>query len=245
MTTLNDLFDPELYLHFHQDMLDEDRTQRECDFVLNQTGIGKGCRILDLACGHGRHSKYLAEQGHKVLGIDINKSFIEIAQRKYDHSNVEYHVGDILDLDYTREFDLVILLFNTFGFFNKSQAKSVIEAVDNALESGGQFILDTRNRDRLMLDVEPCSVMEKGKDLMIDRISYNPRKGTTLNQRIYIKNGIRYDAPFTMYHYNFSDLMDLIEGTSLIVRYCFGDWNGDVFGEASKRILLFLEKISD
>lgn len=242
MTTLNHLFDPELYLHFHQDVLDKDRTKRECDFVLNQTGIGKGCRILDLACGHGRHSKYLAEQGHKVLGIDINESFIEIAQRNYDHSNVEYHVGDILDIAYVREFNLTVLLFNTFGFFSKSQAKRMIKAVDSALIPGGQFILDTRNRDRLMLDVEPCSVMEKGKDLMIDRISYNPRKGTTLNQRIYIKDGIRYDAPFTMYHYNYSDLMDLIEGTSLVVKSCYGGWNGEEFSESSKRILLLLEK---
>lgn len=242
MATLNDLFDPELYLHFHQDILDEDRTQRECEFILNQTGVRKGCRILDLACGHGRHSKYLGEQGHEVLGIDINEFFIEIARNKYYHSNVEYQVGDILDLDYTREFYLVVLLFNTFGFFNKSQAKRVIEAIDNALESGGQFILDTRNRDRLMLDVEPCSVVEKGKDLMIDRISYDVRKGTTLNRRIYIKEGIRYDAPFTMYHYNYSDLMDLIEGTSLVVKSCFGSWNGQVFSESSKRILLVLEK---
>ncbi len=242
MKTLQDLFDPELYLHFHQDVLDDDRTQRECDFIINCTGAGDTYKILDLACGHGRHSKYLAEMGHQVVGIDINESFIKIAQEKYWHSNVEYHMGDILDINYTREFDLVILLFNTFGFFTKSQAKRMLEAVDGALKPGGQFILDTRNRDRLMLDIQPCSVMEKGKDLMIDRISINAQEGTTLNRRIYIKDGIRYDTPFTIYHYNYSDILELIEDSSLEVKSCFGSWNGEEFGVDSKRIILFLAK---
>ena len=53
--------------------------------------------ILDLGCGTGRNSNYLAELGNKVIGIEISKTATEIARSRAREKNliVDYRLGDI------------------------------------------------------------------------------------------------------------------------------------------------------
>ena len=78
---------------------------------------------------------------------------------------------------------------------------------------------------------------------MIDRLSFNPKYGTTTNNRIYIKDGKRYDTPFTMYSYNYTDLKYFIERASLKIQKVLGGWKDEEFDSDSRRIILILEKI--
>ncbi len=53
---INELHRSELYLYFYEDFIQEERTERECNFITDKCGLTAGDKILDLACGHGRHS---------------------------------------------------------------------------------------------------------------------------------------------------------------------------------------------
>jgi len=242
--SLNDLFVAELYLYFHKDFLTDERTERECDFVVEQGGLPNKGRVLDLACGHGRHANYFAQMGYQVTGIDMNTRFIEIAKEEADKKDlaVEYIEGDILEIDFKDQFDVVYCLYNTIGFLDHADNLKLLARVYQALKPGGRFIIDTKNRDHILMELVPSSITEKNEDLMIDRVSFDSRTGMTLNNRIYIKDGKRYDTPFAMYTYHFNDLAAMAESSHFHLVHTFGSWSGANFDHHSRRIIMVLKK---
>jgi len=243
---MDKLFESELYFYFYEDFLDIARTQKECAFIEKCCTLQPNHKILDLACGHGRHANLLAELGYDLCGIDLNHQFIEKAKAdaKTRGLTIEYIEQNILDINYQEKFDAVLLLFNSFGFFDRTDAKQLLIKISQTLKIGGKAFLDTKNRDHLLKELQPCSIIEKGEDLMIDRMSFNPIDGTTTNKRIYIKDGKRLDAPFTMTAYSFTDLKQMLQETGLAINQIYGSWEGDSFNQESKRIILILEKTS-
>ncbi|MBD3405407.1 MAG: methyltransferase domain-containing protein [Candidatus Lokiarchaeota archaeon] len=72
-------------------------------------GNVEGKRLLDAGCGEGYLSRYYAEKGADVVGVDISSQLIEICKEKA-RNNQEFHVGDICDLKLFRDtsFDLIL-----------------------------------------------------------------------------------------------------------------------------------------
>ena len=68
------------YFEIYRDMLTPERTASEVDGVLKLLGLAPGARVLDLACGHGRHAIPLAERGFLVTGYDLSETFLERAR---------------------------------------------------------------------------------------------------------------------------------------------------------------------
>ncbi len=242
---INDLYQSELYLYFYGNALSGEKTKRECDFIVEHCAIKNNANILDLACGHGRHSIYFATNNHKVCGIDMNKDFIDLAQKNAEEKGLTVKLieGDILTIDYEEVFDVVLLLYNTLGFFDRNDCFKIFENISRALKKGGKAFIDCKNRDHIIKEIKPYEVHEKGDDLMIDRLSFNPINGTTTNNRIYLKDGKRYDTPFTMYCYNYSDIENLLKNSDLKIQKVLGGWKGETFDSESRRIILIVEKL--
>ncbi|MEM1219211.1 MAG: class I SAM-dependent methyltransferase [Bacteroidota bacterium] len=243
--SLDELFAAELYLYFHEDFLSSERTQRECNFVLEKGQLSTNARILDLACGHGRHANQLAQMGYAVHGIDRDHRFIEIAKAEAVKLGLSttYEEQDLLEMEQQNAFDAALLLFNTLGFFNPTDALRLLQKTQAALRPGGKLILDTKNRDHLLQELIPSTITERDQDLMIDRLSFDTKTGQTLNRRIYIKDGQRYDTPFAMTTYNFGDLKQMLQRTGFRILDTFGSWRGDAFDNHSRRIILVAEKL--
>jgi len=62
---LEAVFDPDDYLYFYEDVVSEKRTNKEVDLLITELKMDRPMRVLDLACGFGRHANRLAERGHK------------------------------------------------------------------------------------------------------------------------------------------------------------------------------------
>jgi len=126
---IKNVHNSDLYLYFYEDSLSEERTVKECDFIEQECGIGSSQSILDLACGHGRHSIELAARNHTVCGIDINTAFINIAQKDAAQKNlqVEFIEGDILQSIEKEAFDTILLCFNTLGFLIEKMLEKMLE----------------------------------------------------------------------------------------------------------------------
>lgn len=241
---LDDLFNTQLYLYFHDDILDENRTVGECLFMIQKLGITAGAEVLDLACGHGRHANYLAGQGFGLTGWDINSDFIKMAVKDAGEKElaIDYHCKDILDINYENRFAAILLLFNTLGFFSRENAQLLMHSMSKSLLPKGRIFLDIKNRDHVVQELMPCSIVEKGADMMIDRLSFDPKTGTTSNQRTYIKDGQRYEAPFVMTLYNYTDMERMTLQAGLSIREVYGHWDGRAFDQDSKRMILIVEK---
>lgn len=79
------------------DMAWTDRTEPEINRALNMLRPVEGARVLDLACGSGRHSLELRRRGFEVVGADISPELLEIARRDADEQDleVEFVGGDM------------------------------------------------------------------------------------------------------------------------------------------------------
>ena len=54
-------------------------TKKEVDFLIDQLKLQGNEKILDLACGYGRHSLELVRRGYDVTGVDIRAAYSEDA----------------------------------------------------------------------------------------------------------------------------------------------------------------------
>jgi len=72
--------------------------------------IRPGKEVLDIGCATGITSKFMAELGAKVIGIDIAPDLINYAKEKNSHPNVHYMVGNFCCLDFKKKFDVISLV---------------------------------------------------------------------------------------------------------------------------------------
>lgn len=114
------------------------------DNIIKNININNG-RILDVACGKGRHAKYLNHLGFNVTGIDLSKNSIEFAN-KDSNKNLKYFVHDMRSVFKKNHFDLVTNLFTSFGYFeNQEDEQTTINAMSNNLKEGGLLLIDFMN----------------------------------------------------------------------------------------------------
>jgi SAM-dependent methyltransferase len=238
------VFNPDDYLYFYTHTLSDEITSLQIDFLTNQLALKSPMTILDLACGHGRHANRLAQLGYKVTGVDITPGFLKLAigEARKLGVNVDYFKGDMRHLTYNNEFDRVILMFTAFGYFSDEENFQVLKNVARALKAGGLFCFDTHNRDNFLKGFLPFIVVEKGKDLLIDRNSFDTTTGRLINKRIIIRNGRRKDTPFFVRFYNYSEISGLLKKAGLPVKAVYGDWHGNPFNSDSRRMIIVARK---
>ncbi|MEO0091768.1 MAG: class I SAM-dependent methyltransferase [candidate division WOR-3 bacterium] len=238
------VFEPKDYLYFYQDILTEERTKIEVNFLIRELKLKKDMKILDLACGYGRHSNRLAKLGYNVTGVDITKEFLDIAKKeaKLRKLKVKYIQQDMRQIRFYNEFDRIMLLFTSFGYFNDAENLKVLKNISQALKPKGLFCFDTFNRDALLKNFLPYIVIEKGKDLMIERNKYDKKTKRIYNQRIVIRDGKRKDKPFSVRLYTPNEIKSLLAKVGMSIYKMFSDWNSNPFSLDSKRMIIIAER---
>jgi SAM-dependent methyltransferase len=104
-----------------------------------------GSRMLDVACGKGRHSKTLASMGFYVTGIDISPDSIAYA-KQFEKENLEFYVHDMRLPFRGNYFDYAFNFFTSFGYFNtRREHDDAIRTIAKSLKPGGKFVIDYLN----------------------------------------------------------------------------------------------------
>ncbi|CAG9713817.1 class I SAM-dependent methyltransferase [Clostridium neonatale] len=70
----------ESYIFFYTDYLNDNITIEEVKFIKNQ--INSDSKVLDICCGHGRHTIELSKLGVNIIGIDNSSEAIKLAKKK-------------------------------------------------------------------------------------------------------------------------------------------------------------------
>lgn len=239
------VFEPNDYLYFYQDGLTSERTEREVNFIIKFLKLKKPMEILDLACGHGRHSNLLASCGYRITGIDITKGFLDIAKKdaKKKEVKVNYIKQDMRKISFKNKFDRVLLLFTAFGYFDDKTNLKVLQNIARALRPKGLLCFDTFNRDVLLKNYLPYIVTEKGRDLMIDIHKYDDKTFRLYNRRIVIRDGKRKDKPFFVRLYSPTEIKSLLKHAGMKLCTIYADWEGIAFTNNSRRMIIVAQKI--
>jgi SAM-dependent methyltransferase len=238
------VFNPNNYLYFYEKIINPEVTNQQIEFLIKKLKLSSSMKILDLACGNGRHATRLAKLGHSVVGLDTNKDMIEIAKKEAKQTgvNVKWMLKDMRKISYKEEFDRVLLLFTSFGFFDDKENFHALEKISNALRPKGLFCLDIPSRDSFLSYLHPYGETEREGNLMIDRSSFDPKTGRWIDRRIYIKEGKRTDAPFSVRLYNYTEIRDLLKAVKLEILDSYGDWEARPFTWESRRMIIIAEK---
>jgi SAM-dependent methyltransferase len=129
-------------------ILYKDRNYREAqifmDNLTHYLNLPEHAKVLDLACGKGRHSIYLNQLGFTVLGVDLSENSIEIASKNANET-LHFQIHDMRE-PFEEQFDAVFNLFTSFGYFDNDEdnLKTLI-AIKESLSDYGFAVIDFMN----------------------------------------------------------------------------------------------------
>ena len=202
-----------------------------------------GLQVLDLACGHGRIANRLAAQGCHVVGLDASALFLDTAGRAAQQRgiHVEYVHGDMRRLPWREQFDAVINWFTSFGYFTPPENQQVLREVHRVLRSGGAFLLELQNRDRVLREFQPVTLTERDSHFMVDRATYNAMTGYVETERIMIRGGTVRRMHFAVRLFTYPELRDWLVQAGFVDIRGF-DERGEPYTVPARRMLVTARK---
>lgn len=129
--------------------------------------IPRQSRLLDLACGKGRHSITLNSLGFDVTGVDLSKESIDEAS-KASNDTLNFAVKDMRYPFELGKFDFILNLFTSFGYFDNNEDNiNTLQNVRDALHPKGVFVIDFMNAKKIIGELVPTETKS------IDGIDFN------------------------------------------------------------------------
>jgi SAM-dependent methyltransferase len=133
-------------------------------------------RILDVACGTGRHSIELAGLGYEVVGVDLSKEMILKAQERAKETprNPTFLVQDMRGLGFPQaSFDAVVCLFDSIGYAQSDPGvQAALESISGVLKPQGLFVFEFWHETAMVKGYDPVRVRRwEAADRRVIRIS--------------------------------------------------------------------------
>lgn len=141
------------YLREYEPLFDLTSDRVQVARLMDVMALPSGARLLDLACGQGRHAHLFAEAGFAVDGVDLSEELLKVARRRGTGPTLKYTRADMRKLParWTGRFDAVVNLFTSFGFFaDPADDARVIRECARVLAPGGLMVWQGGSRDGVM-----------------------------------------------------------------------------------------------
>ena len=192
--------------------------------------------ILDLACGKGRHSKYLNKLGFQVTGVDLSPKSIAYA-KEFENESLRFEEHD-MSIPYPKKFDAVFNLFTSFGYFeNEEDNFNTIHAIKKELNPNGYGVIDFLNSDYVEKHLVPS------ENKIVDGITFNIQReiknGYILKNINFKHNTQEYNFTEKVKAISLNDFKKYFNEASVSLKHCFGDYDLNEFNkETSTRLIL-------
>jgi SAM-dependent methyltransferase len=220
------------------------RDGREADVVvsfLRERLAGKTVeRVLDLACGAGRHSRALGKLWW-TTGFDLSEALLRVARR--EAKDACYVRGDMRLLPFRAgSFSLVVNLFTSFGYFDdEADNKQVLREVAAATSAGGTFVLDYLNAERVIRTLKSCD------ECVVNGVAVEQTRAITGGGRFVEKTIVLSGRNKTFKErvrlFSRSDLEALVAAAGFVVQEVAGDYHGTPWTRDSERTMLVCARI--
>jgi SAM-dependent methyltransferase len=146
-------FDTKYYHILYKDR-DYKETQVFMDNLTHYLNLPEDAKILDLACGKGRHSIYLNSLGYDVTGADLSENSIREAL-KSENEKLHFKVHDMRDVCDSK-YDAIFNLFTSFGYFESDDDNlTTLKAIKSSLNEYGFACIDFMNVDFVIENLVP------------------------------------------------------------------------------------------
>ncbi len=240
--------DDKLWEMFYHCMFDEEsfiQAQEQVPELLALIGNDIN-RVLDLGCGPGRHCLALAKMGYDVTGIDTSEFLLSRAKDKADEYNLSINFIRTNMLDYCAEkkFDLIINMFNSFGYFDNQEDNQMLvnKSYDN-LSDGGTLLIDTVGKETLARSIQPVHLSEYDNgDIRIERPLLIDNMQIFSNQWMLIRGDKVFKRDYQHFVYTPMELTQMCYQAGFKRVDCYGSLQADEYDLESERLVVVAQK---
>lgn len=109
------------------------------DAFIEAVGASADVRVLDAGCGTGRMSRYVADRGCRVEGVDLSSNMVAMARR--DHGDLVFTVGSLTDLPYPNDQFAGVMLWYSIIHTPPSGQQQIFDEVARVLGPGGHVLV--------------------------------------------------------------------------------------------------------
>jgi SAM-dependent methyltransferase len=211
----------------------------EVDFLVRALGLASGAAVLDVPCGHGRHTAQLAARGYRVTGVDLSEAPLAVARERAP--GAELLRGDMRELPVDGPFDVVLNLWTSFGYFaDDAENERALAEFVRVLAPGGALVIDTINPFFLHAQFRPHSWEElPDGSLLLDDRELDPVTGrTTTIATLVSPDGARRELPNSIRLYTVPELSSMCRRHGLEVEAVHAGFADAAFAGDSFRYVL-------
>ncbi|CAH8283675.1 tellurite resistance protein TehB [Mariniflexile fucanivorans] len=231
-------FDTPFYHILYKDR-DDTEAQQFMDTLTGYLNIPENGKILDLACGRGRHAVYLNSLGFDVTGADLSENSINYA-KQFENDTLHFEVHDMCK-PYNQPFDAIFNLFTSFGYFDKDEDNlSTIKAIKTDLNDFGFGVIDFMNSEQVIDNLVPEEIKT------VDGIDFNLKRYVEAG---YIVKDISFTTDGEDYHFQervkaftLADFEALFEQAGVYLLDVFGDYKLRKFNNKTSERLVMIFK---
>ena len=223
-------------------ILYKNRNKKEAEFFINnlikKLKIKKKSKILDLACGVGRHSFYLNKKGMNVIGIDNSENNIKKA-KKFENKFLKFKKKEMTE-DYGQVFDFIFNLFTSFGYINEKHNLNTFKSINNSLINHGILVIDYLNVFKLKEELVEKETKKIGNIIFNIKRSF---KDNFIVKKIKIKdyNKIFYFEERVM-ELTKNDFQDYLKKFNFEILDVYGNYNLEKYHKNSERLIMIIKK---
>ena len=221
-------------------LLYKDRDHREAALFMNtlttHLNLKENDTILDLACGRGRHAKYLSRNGFDVTGVDLSEESIEYA-KQFENPRLHFETHDMC-VPFPQQFDAVFNLFTSYGYFeNDIDNLRTIKAIKAELKPGGHGVIDFLNA-KLVIDNLIPSEKKKVGHILFDIEKY-VKDGFIFKNIRFQDGGEEFFYTERVKALTLPDFKAIFKEANVQLKNVFGDYHLNEFDEnTSERLIL-------
>ena len=230
-------FDTPYYHILYKDR-DYEEAQLFMDNITGYLNLPEDAKILDLACGKGRHSIYLNKLGYDVTGADLSENSIKEAS-KHTNDKLHFVVHDMRDTC-NEKYDAIFNLFTSFGYFESDDDNLItLKAIHNSLTEYGFAVIDFMNVHKVITDLVPEETKVK------DGIEFHIKRYVEDN---HIIKEIDFNDNDQQFHFTekvkaltLEDFEAMMEEAGIYLLDVFGDYKLHKFykNESERLIMIF------
>src|SRR5690606_16677683 len=204
----------------------------------------KDATLLDIACGRGRHAKYMSEKGFDTTGIDLSEQSISYA-KKYENDKLHFEVQDMRQKYCSNCFDFAFNLFTSFGYFEtRKEHQDALQVFNDALKPGGILVLDFFNSTKAINELIPLEI--KKQEGITFKISKRLQEGKIYKTIEFEDKNENHRYVEEVFAFTYNDFKKMLEISNFIIIEEFGNYSFQDFNEnESPRLILICKKNYD
>lgn len=172
---------------------------------------------IDIGCGSGYFTRFFAECGCEMTGVDISEEMLCAAEEKTRARgiNARYVRGDIVNFKPIERYAFATACNDIFNYVPKDKLPKALKNAARSLQEGGVFVFDVSSRKKLSTKVANCVSADDREN--VTYLSFGKAEGdvVTMDVTLFVKRSDgafdRYDELHTQYMYDEGEIVSALD----------------------------------